>query len=117
MSVTSPPRPPVRPEELEALIKEARRRQRRRQALGAAAAVIVAYSITAGHGSSSGGAGKERHRAAAPVTTHFAVGAASWHGPPFSGLVIASPASGSCRKVPLPHSYPGYLLFSGNRYA
>jgi len=123
MTVTSPPRPPVRPEELEALIKEARRRQRRRQALGAAAvaaaaaAVIVAYSVSAGHGSSSGGARKERHRAAAPVTTHFAVGAASWHGPPFSGLVIASPASGSCRKVPLPHSYPGYLLFSGNRCA
>ena len=42
MSVTSPPRPPVRPEELEALIKEARHRQRRRQALGAAAVAAAA---------------------------------------------------------------------------
>jgi hypothetical protein len=122
MFVVAPPRPPSPPrrDELEALIKEARRRQRKRQALittlvvAVLAAGVLTYAVT-GRGGGSSAATPARRSATAAVTTRFAVGASSYAGARWGGIVIADPVSRTCTRVPLPHTN-GYVLFAGDRY-
>jgi hypothetical protein len=113
----APPRPPS-PNELEALIKEARERQLRRRLLGAAGVAIAAalglaiYASTVGGGAQGGGGVTTGpNRGAAPLCRSSQLSAAAlWDGAAghlFNFFTITNTGAGACS---VPSGRPTVLL-------